>query len=673
MLLSNRAPSIFRPCLKLVILFIVGMIIPHASFSQKNISQLIASLETAHDTNKAEIYYNIYTYYKFYQPDSAYYYLNYGVRKFSANGNKAGVATLTQLLGVLDASHGNLLTAKKRELEALNLFLALNKMRGVGLAYNSLGTIEGRKGNWDSALIYFIKAQKIFQDIKYDDGLNNTYTNIGLLYQNTGNTKKALEFYNRLIEIAKKDTGDINALCNAYNNIAITYGQQGNLDSALYYLQQALSKADQEQYIDVYMYSLLNMGIVYAKYNNNEKALTYLNDALRIAKEKQMPEEYANILVNIAPITAIKDLKAAIVQLEEALSVATSVGDKSLVRGIYEQLTEVNKKAGNYKKVVALMELTKKYDDSLASLEKTREIANLQSVYELEQSNEKINELQLAEQISVSKRNVLLAILGGVVIMALFILFYAYKVNKLNTELKRKKLIIESSNSDLNRLNTLNQKIFYVISHDFNAPLLTLSLLIKKLRNTEDPTLTKYIDEVEDQFNSTQLILKNILNWSKAEIDLTQQHLEHKADLRLAVNEILSQLRDMAAAKQITFQRSNIEQTELDIPFEVLCIVLRNLLSNAIKFSYENTIVAISYNASTTQLKITDEGVGIDKEKINEIFKKNVVSSFGTKLEPGFGMGLYMVSELLRKYHCSIEVDSILSKGTTFTIIFRDK
>ncbi len=654
---------------KIVTLLIAGLILPYITFSQKNITQLIASLEKAHDTNKAEAYYNIYNYYKFYQPDSAYYFLNEGVKKFTKNKNKAGVASLTQLLGVLDANHGNLTMARKRVLEALVIFKDLDNKRGIGLVFNTLGTIEGRKGNWDSAAVYFINAQKIFQVIKYDVGLSNTYTNLGLLYQNTGKNDKALLYYNKLLEIAIKDTNDIRAICNAYNNIAIVYGKQGGLDSAVYYLQRALSKSNKEQYIDIYLYSLLNMGIVHSKFNNNEKALSFLNDALKIAKEKRLVEEYANILVNIAPITALKDPKAAIIQLEDALQIALSMGDKLTTKDIYEQLSFLNKKIGNYKAVVALMELIKKYEDSTSNVEKAREIANLQSVYELEQSNEKIKELQYSEEVSNSKRNVLIVLLCTVGIVIILILLNLYKIKKLNSKLSFQKSIIESANNDLARLNILNQKIFYVISHDFHAPILTLNLLLKKLRKDSDPNMAKHLNEVENQFNNAQSVLMNLLNWSKAEMNIADGSLIQKADLKQTLNEITDQLSSISSSKQVTI-KSDIEQVELNIPVDILRIVLRNLLFNAIKYSHNYSTVEVAFDPSSCQLSITDKGVGIEPDRIKELFTKNVVSTFGTNYEPGFGIGLYIVAEMLRKYNSIIRVESKLSQGTVFFIKF---
>ncbi len=251
-----------------------------------------------------------------------------------------------------------------------------------------------------------------------------------------------------------------------------------------------------------------------------------------------------------------------------------------------------------------------------------------------------------------------------VVIVLLMVLFQLIKQRNLSN------LQLSAANKDLEKLNTLNQKIFYVISHDFNAPMLTLSLLIKNLRRNNTANLTPHLDEVEEQFNNANAVLLNLLNWSKAEMNIAGINKTQKADLKQITDEILSQLDSAASNKQIVFKCCNIDSVVLNLPADILRIVLRNLLSNSIKYSYDNSVVQLIFDTITMQLKIVDNGVGIDQGKLGELFTKDVISTFGTRQEPGFGIGLYIVAELLRRYNCSIDVKSLLSEETTFIISF---
>lgn len=246
----------------------------------------------------------------------------------------------------------------------------------------------------------------------------------------------------------------------------------------------------------------------------------------------------------------------------------------------------------------------------------------------------------------------------------LWFLFQAVKQrNKTNEQLA-------SANNDLKRLNVLNQKIFTVISHDFKTPMLTLSMLVNGFKKkTADAQMLDHINEVSNQFDNANTILNNLLNWSKTEIAVAQD-LQEFCNLNEIVDETVLQVKLLAQAKGISFDCEIPENTIVKLPPDILKIVLRNLVSNAIKFSYENAVVKIVFDKQSGLLKVIDHGTGIKPEKLTQLFNKDVISSFGTNKEPGFGIGLYIVHELLYKYNCSIRVQSELEKETIFTINF---
>jgi two-component system, sensor histidine kinase PdtaS len=246
----------------------------------------------------------------------------------------------------------------------------------------------------------------------------------------------------------------------------------------------------------------------------------------------------------------------------------------------------------------------------------------------------------------------------------LWFLFQAVKQrNKTNKQLA-------SANNDLKRLNVLNQKIFTVISHDFKTPMLTLSMLVNGFKKkTADTQMLDHINEVSNQFDNANTILNNLLNWSKTEIAVAQD-IQESCNLNEIVDETVLQVKLLAQAKGISFECEIPENTIVKLPPDILKIVLRNLVSNAIKFSYENAVVKIVFDKQSGLLKVIDHGTGIKPEKMTQLFNKDVISSFGTNKEPGFGIGLYIVHELLYKYNCSIRVQSELEKETIFTINF---
>lgn len=101
--------------------------------------------------------------------------------------------------------------------------------------------------------------------------------------------------------------------------------------------------------------------------------------------------------------------------------------------------------------------------------------------------------------------------------------------------------------------------------------------------------------------------------------------------------------------------------------------VLTNLLSNAIKYSPSSKNVRIGCDIIADKLRIyvQDEGIGIDKSDQKNLFKPFYrVDNLNTSNISGFGIGLYIVAEILRCHGTAIELDSLKGKGSTFYFEF---
>lgn len=270
-------------------------------------------------------------------------------------------------------------------------------------------------------------------------------------------------------------------------------------------------------------------------------------------------------------------------------------------------------------------------------------------------------------QATIAKQKIIVWTISIAIIIFSVLLWFLYQAVKQRNKTNKQ---LASANNDLKRLNVLNQKIFTVISHDFKTPMLTLNMLVNGFKKkTADEQMLEHINEVSKQFDNANTILNNLLNWSKTEIAVTE-NIQEICELNEIVDETISQVQLSAQEKGISFECEIPENTTVKLPPDIMKIVLRNLVSNAIKFSYENTSVKMVFDKQLGQLKVIDNGMGIKPEKLSQLFNKDVISSFGTNREPGFGIGLYIVHELLYKYNCSIRVESELEKETIFTISF---
>jgi signal transduction histidine kinase len=102
-------------------------------------------------------------------------------------------------------------------------------------------------------------------------------------------------------------------------------------------------------------------------------------------------------------------------------------------------------------------------------------------------------------------------------------------------------------------------------------------------------------------------------------------------------------------------------------------IAVRNILINAIKFSYRNSVIRVYVRQFNdfVNIEIVDKGIGMSKQKQQEIFSKAVVTAeYGTERERGSGLGIVISKELIEKQKGKISVESEEGKGSSFTLSF---
>jgi two-component system phosphate regulon sensor histidine kinase PhoR len=103
---------------------------------------------------------------------------------------------------------------------------------------------------------------------------------------------------------------------------------------------------------------------------------------------------------------------------------------------------------------------------------------------------------------------------------------------------------------------------------------------------------------------------------------------------------------------------------------------MTNLIDNAVKYTKEGGTININNIMTNKEIKleISDTGIGIHKDDVSKIFDEFYRSDNAKAAElDGTGLGLPIVKNLIKRYGGNIDVQSILGKGTTFTISFPAK
>jgi signal transduction histidine kinase len=162
-------------------------------------------------------------------------------------------------------------------------------------------------------------------------------------------------------------------------------------------------------------------------------------------------------------------------------------------------------------------------------------------------------------------------------------------------------------------------------------------------------------------------MLDNLLNWSNTRMK-GKTVMPESFIIKNMVSPIINQYQLLAEAKNIDIKNNIADTIAVIADKNMIQLVVRNLISNAIKFSHRNgsiTLNAIKENDRVV-VSITDKGMGMSPEEMNEVFANITFTQPGTEGEKGTGLGLPMCKEFVTQNHGTIWIESQQGAGTTF-------
>jgi len=244
------------------------------------------------------------------------------------------------------------------------------------------------------------------------------------------------------------------------------------------------------------------------------------------------------------------------------------------------------------------------------------------------------------------------------ILVIIFCFYYAIRI------ILKQKALSDIKNDFINNM-----------THEFKTPLATVSLAVEALQDPElsnqDTFRNRYLGIIREENKRLVTQVEKVLQAAaldRNEFNLKLESIHLPAMLQACMDQFALQVENRGGKLEFI--------GDMKDPYIVgdvfhLTHLFNNLLDNANKYSPSNPKirVAVKEQGSEVQITLQDQGIGMSRDAVKKIFDKFYRVPTGNVHDvKGFGLGLSYVKTMLEAHHGTIQVQSELGKGSTFTI-----
>ncbi len=423
------------------LIFLLILLIMHFSAFASVIDSLNTELNKS-NANKGIIYNQLSIEYLNISPDKS---IEYAKSALEHAESYIEQVDFTNQIGVAYEYSGKYPEALLKYHEALKIAESNSYSKGKGIALLNIAIAKTQLADYDNALDYVLRAIKIFETGIDKKHLTSALNNLGNIYLLMKDPTQALHYYNIVLKI-RLESGDEPGIAKILHNIALVHIELEELDKALDFLERSLESMQKinDKFGMAYCYN--NLSSIYHSKEDYQKTIDYNFMALNLFEEIENPEGIAytcNLLGST--FLSMERYQQAFDQFKRSMKLAKEMTLTDLISENYKELSIYYAAIGDYKQAFTCLKMHMAKNDSIYSEEKSQKIAELQTKFEIENREEKINRLQ--ESKTYQKKITTILVLGlifGSLVLAFLYFLYREKLTEISTRKEAEEKLLDS-------------------------------------------------------------------------------------------------------------------------------------------------------------------------------------------------------------------------------------
>ena len=236
--------------------------------------------------------------------------------------------------------------------------------------------------------------------------------------------------------------------------------------------------------------------------------------------------------------------------------------------------------------------------------------------------------------------------------------------------------IINAFNAMLRRMKVLDdsrQEFVSNVSHELKTPITSIKVLADSLLSQEDvpnEVYREFMTDIGEEIDREDKIINDLLALVKMDKKASGLSIT-SVDVVSLTEVVLKRMRPIARKHNIDLTLESNRAITAEIDEVKISLVIMNLVENAIKYNKENGTVKVELDADHQyfSIKVIDTGIGIPEDSLDHIYERFYrVDKSRSREIGGTGLGLAIARNAVLMHRGSIDVQSTLGEGTTFTV-----